>query len=389
MNSEAAFIGDPRMARVRRYQAILTDFGRMAPQASDIDRILQLACVQAARGIGIAHSKIMRYRPELGDLLIVAGVGWKPGVVGHVSLGTDLASAPGQALQTRQPVVTDDIRNDPELRYPPVLRKHGITSALNVPIVIDGIVWGVLEVDSEEPRHFRTDDTQFLSGLGNVLGLALHGRLGLVQAAEAAAKATLALTRERTLLEELRHRSKNDLQLVLAMLVMQRRKQEDAQSKRGFDHLMNRVAAISIAHDQLVPNSGGGKVDLGAYLQSLCGNLAQRREEVRIQTDLASIELPHEAAVALALIVNELVTNSLKYAFPQERDGRIEVSFSATDHGEGCLRVRDDGVGMGPPRAGGSGSELVARLAQQLSGRIEREDLPVGTGFVISFPLVT
>ncbi|MBB5696450.1 GAF domain-containing protein [Muricoccus pecuniae] len=123
MALEAAFSGDPQMARVRRYQEILTDFGRIAPQASSIDRLLQLACVQAVRGIGIAHSKIMRFRPETGDLLVVAGVGWKSGVVGHVTLGTDIASAPGRALQTREPVVIDDLPNDPEFRHPPVLRE--------------------------------------------------------------------------------------------------------------------------------------------------------------------------------------------------------------------------------------------------------------------------
>jgi len=77
-----------QLARTRRYAEILTDFARVAPATSDIDHLLQLACVQAARGIGISHSKMLRYRPEAGDLLMVAGVGWKPGVVGHTSLGS-------------------------------------------------------------------------------------------------------------------------------------------------------------------------------------------------------------------------------------------------------------------------------------------------------------
>ncbi|WP_424140232.1 sensor histidine kinase [Roseomonas chloroacetimidivorans] len=377
------------MARIRLYQRILTDFGRMAPQASDIDRLLQLACAQAVRGIGIGHSKIMRYRREAGDLLIVAGVGWKPGVVGHVILGTDLASAPGHALQTRQPVVIDDLPNDPEFRYAPVLRDHGIISALNVPVAVDGNVWGVLEVDSETPRHFGTDDTQFLCGLANTLGLALHGRMGMQRATEAEANALLAQARGQTLLEELRHRSKNDLQLIISMLVMQKRQQTDDQARRGFDHLVDRVAAISIAHDQLAPGGGARNIGLADYLQALCGSLAQRRDDIRIETDLDCVEMPHDRAVMLGLIVNELVTNALKYAFPEGRRGGVQVSFKTTSQEEGCLRVRDDGVGMGPPRLGSSGTGLVKRLAQQLGGRIDREDLRQGTGFVICLPLVT
>ena len=102
---------DRQMARIRRYQEILTDFGRMAPEASDIERLLQIACVQAARGIGIGHTKIMRFRAETGDLLIVAGIGWKPGVVGHAVLGSDLASPPGQShRETHSPQATQRCR---------------------------------------------------------------------------------------------------------------------------------------------------------------------------------------------------------------------------------------------------------------------------------------
>ena len=380
---------DERLVRTRRYGEILTDFGRMAPEASDVDRLLQLACVQAARGIGIGHSKVLRYRPESGDLLIVAGVGWKPGVVGDTSLGADVASPPGRALQTRQTVAQDDAPDDPEFRYAPVLREHGIVSLLNAPIVIDGAVWGVLEVDSETSRHFGADDTWFLSALANVLGLALHGRMSLQRASEAEASTALALAQERTLLDELRHRSKNDLQLILSMLILQKRKQTDEQARRGFDHLMNRVAAIGMAHDQLAPNKGASKVELADYLQTLCGNLGKSREDVQVETRLTRTEMPHERAVPLGLIVNELVTNALKYAFPDGRAGRIHVGFETTSGGEGRLRVRDDGVGMGPPRPGSSGTELVKRLVHQIGGHLEREEVEPGTGFLISFPLVT
>jgi two-component sensor histidine kinase len=378
-----------QIARIRRYQEILTDFGRMAPDASDNARVLQLACVQASRGIGIGHTKVMRFRPEAGDLLIVAGVGWHPGVVGHIALGTDLASPPGRTFQTRLPTVIDDLPNDREFRYSAVLRDHGIISVLQAPIAVGGAMWGVMEVDSETPRHFGVDDVQFLSALANILGLALHGRLGLQQAALAEAATSKALLQERTLLAELRHRSKNDLQLILGMLVMQKRKHADEEAGNGYSLLMDRVAAIGMAHDQLAPGRGAGMVELSEYLTTLCGNLAQRRETVRIEIALARTEMPHERAVPVGLVVNELVTNALKYAFPDDRAGRIEVQFEIAPPGEGRLTVSDDGVGMGPPRPGSSGTELVRRLVQQIGGRLEREQRPQGTCIVITFPLVT
>ncbi len=389
MDQDVSLPHDRLLARLRRYGEILADFARMAPEASSVDRLLQLACVQAARGIGIRHSKVMRHRPGNGDLLMVAGVGWKPGVVGQATFGTDLASLSGRALQTRQPVTVEDLPNDPEFRYCPVLRAHGIVSALNAPISVDGAVWGVVEVDCETLRHFGTEDTLFLSALANILGLALHGRMGQQRANEAEASAALALAQERTLLEELRHRSKNDLQLILAMLVMQKRRQTDDQARRGFDRIMDRVTAIGMAHGQLAPGRGAGRVELADYLQALCSNLGQRRENVRIEARLTPAGMPHERAVSLGLIVNELVTNALKYAFPDSRSGTIQVRFEVTPRGEGCLHVRDDGVGMGAPRPGSSGTELVRRLAQQIGGRLEREEVERGTGFAVCFPLVT
>lgn len=374
---------------LRRHAEIITDYVRLAPNVSSVERLLDLACLQAARGIGISHAKIMRHRPDVGDLLIVAGIGWKPGVVGHAVFGTDLASPPGRALLTREAVLQDDAPNDTEFRYDAVLRDHGITSLLNAPISTDGVVWGVLEVDSPSLRHFGPDDSKFLLALGNVIGLALLGRMGLQRASEVEARTALALSRERTLLEELHHRSKNDLQLILTMLVVQKRKQTDAEVRRGYDHVMDQVAAIGVAHDQLAPGNGVATVELADYLQALCGSLERRREDIRIEVSLGRAEVSHDRAVPLGLILNELVTNALKHAFPDQRGGVIEVSFVVNAQDEGCLRVQDNGVGMGPPRSGSSGTELVQRLVQQLGGTLRSDDVESGSSHSISFPLIT
>ncbi len=378
-----------QLGRLRRYQRILLDFSRMTAESGDVPRLLQLAAVQSARGVGIAHSKVMRHRPETGDLLMVAGIGWRPGVVGRTSLGADLGSAPGQALHTRQPVVTLDLPNDPEVRYSRVLRDHGIVSALNVPVVADGAVWGVLEVDSDTPRHFGQDDADFLLSMANILGLALDSRSRLHQAIREATDANATLASHKTLLRELQHRNRNDLQLILSLLVLQKRRVTDDAARRGLAHVMDRVAAIGVAHDQLSVGHGKGWVGLADYLRALCGNLQQRQEGVRVETELAHLEMPHERAVPLGLIVNELVTNALKHAFPHGRPGTVRVTCAAGREGEGVLRVWDDGVGMGPPRPGSSGTELVRLLVQQVGGHMEQEARDRGVGFQIRFPLVT
>ena len=82
--------------RFHRYQQILADFSRMVADSSDIPALLQLTAVQAARGIGLNHTKVLQHRPALGDLLVVAGLGWRPGVVGHATFGADPGSVPGK-----------------------------------------------------------------------------------------------------------------------------------------------------------------------------------------------------------------------------------------------------------------------------------------------------
>ncbi|CAO3432100.1 hypothetical protein [Azospirillum doebereinerae] len=376
------------LERIRLCQEILNDFARAASETRQLRPLLQVACVQAARGIGIAHTKVMRYRPAKGDLLVEAGVGWKPGMVGRTTLGTDIASAPGRALQSSQPVRIDDLPNDPEYRYPPSLCEHGIISVLNVPVSVDGAVWGVLEVDSDTPRHFSRDDLVFLSAMAGVLGLAIQSIERDESAKASAIRADIEIEQQRMLMRELAHRDKNDFQMIISILLMQMHKQQDLEAVQGFKLAIDRVSAISLAHDQLAMRPGQPTIDVANYLQALCGNLAHRSEGVAIETALESTEITHERAVALGLITNELATNAIKHAFPDGK-GTIRVELTADPAGgQGCLILADDGIGMAAARPGGSGLHLIKALSGQIGGTVQREGTERGTAFRISFLLV-
>jgi two-component system, sensor histidine kinase PdtaS len=355
--SAEGHLGSPD--RFQRYQHILADFSRMVADSSDIPALLQLTAVQAARGIGINHTKVLQHRPALGDLLVVAGLGWRPGVVGYTTFGADPGSVPGQTLQTRQPLIIYDYVSESDLRISPVMREHGIVSLLNVPIAIGGAVWGVLEVDSDTPRHFGQNDTIFLVTMANILGLSLHSRIALQRSMQEAFDAAGALATQKMLLRELEHRFKNDFQLIQSLLMAQGRNNVDEGLRRNLRQVMDRVAAIGMAYDQLSPAGSGGIVELADYLRALCGSLNQRKEGIQIEVDFAALRLPHERAVPLGLIVNELVTNALKHAYPDGAGGVIKVTFEITPGREGALFVSDDGVGMGPPREGSLGTNLV------------------------------
>jgi PAS domain S-box-containing protein len=167
-------IADGHVPAQLLHQRALVEFGSLAIAADDLDVLLQRAASWMAEGLGISKAKVMRYRPATEDLLIVAGVGWREGVVGSETLPTDGSSAPGRALRTSQAVSIQDIRDQSEFVPAPVLVEHGVITLLNVPIRTDGTVWGVLEVDGNRPRQFDEEAELFLKGFANLLGAAIR-----------------------------------------------------------------------------------------------------------------------------------------------------------------------------------------------------------------------
>ena len=246
------------------YQQALATFTRILDEVDSAPRLLQNAAAQVARITGIKHVKALRYRPDHGDLLIEAGVSWRPGVVGHVSFGADRHSAPGRSLQTGQPVVVQDIRNNPDFRYAEVLREHGIVSVCNVPIFVKGSHWGVLEVDTEEEVAFDEFDVRSLSIFANIIGLSLAHRFAEAEALRAVTDTSATQTHTEILLRELQHRMKNNLQLVVSFLGLQLRQTKNEEARERISAVMDRVLAIGLAHDQLSFKANGSSVNMKA-----------------------------------------------------------------------------------------------------------------------------
>ena len=375
---------DPQKAL--NYQSALAMFTRIVNEPDSVQRLLQNCVAQVARITHIRHVKILRYRPDRGDLLIEAGVGWKPGVVGQVSFGADRHSAPGRSIQTGEPVIAEDIANDPEFRYADVLREHGIVSVLNVPIMVDGSHWGVLEVDTVEKTSFDEFETHSLSIFANIIGLSLAKDSARAAAAEAASAITNSRSETEIMLRELQHRMKNNLQVIVGFLALQGRQSSTDEARERIGRVMDRVLAIGLAHDQLSFKNSAASVEMRDYLTALCANIDPRRPQVTLDTDFDAATMPLDRAVPVGLIVNELVANSVKYAFDDE-GGIIRITFRLnTVIGEAELSVADNGRGMGPTRPGSLGLRLVEILSRQLGGRLAVGNVPKGTMTTLTFP---
>ena len=158
-----------------RRQALIASFGvRALEQDLDLDALLAQAVTHAAAGLGVERAKVMQHRPDSDDLLIRAGVGWKPGVVGHATLPAGMASPPGRALRSGAAVALEDLRVAEGFAWSDLLREHGVISLLNVPVRVPGkAAWGVLEADAEVPRRFGREHEHFLLSLASLLGPAI------------------------------------------------------------------------------------------------------------------------------------------------------------------------------------------------------------------------
>lgn len=384
--------------RLRQHRRLLLDFGRIALEDLPLRPLLQRAAAQVARAAGVRHAKVMRYRPDQGDLLVEAGVGWRSGVVGRARLGADIASPSGRAVQTGEPVVVGDLRAEPEWRIDPILADHGIVALANVPLAFDGRVWGVLEADSDRPRHFGLDEREFLELVACLLSGALQRADAQARSETAAAASGLRAGREVLLLHELQHRAKNNLALVIAILARERRAAVtagEAHAAERFARAMDRVSAIALAHARLAMADGseadphgmtnpvsGAAVDLAGHLRALLNALQiTLGDRVAIEADLdGPCNLPIDRAVAAGLVVNELVTNAAKHAYPgPEESGPVRVGLRMDDAAaEAVVTVSDEGHGMarspeaqpvgGRHKGRGQGIELITALARQLGG---------------------
>ena len=186
------------------------------------------------------------------------------------------------------------------------------------------------------------------------------------------------------LLEELTHRVKNSLQFIAAMVMIESRSHKSGEGRAALQRVSHRITALAHLYSKLSNADTVEAVDAATYLDELCRDLiASVHKEgdtsIVLKTDIESELLPTERAIPIGLIVNELVTNAVKYAFPGEARGRVMVSLKRGP-GELRLTVADDGQGLDASRAdSGLGGRLVDGFAQQLGGRVERMSDSQGT----------
>jgi two-component sensor histidine kinase len=288
-----------QLEKLRRHIRILVDIGRLSGENADLDRFLDHV-LQIARAVEIHHVKILRYRPETSDLLLVAGLGWKPGAVQSATFSTDLRSLPGRAFQTAEPVSIRDFSEQHDYVPSEFLIQHGIVAVSNVPLLIDGAAWGVLEVDSTAARDFTQDTTEFLTAAAAFIGTMLRHNGRPDEHARLVAAVAAAQNGE-ILLREMQHRVKNNFQLVLSSISIQKQRYRGDEVHRALDHVASRIHAISLALFSLLLGKMSKLSGFRINVRALCSAIRNQVDKVDIDVECDELELSIDRALPVGL----------------------------------------------------------------------------------------
>ncbi len=368
-----------------RQQELLAELGVLALQGASFTEMLNHTARVTAEGLGAEYCKVMEYVPAESRLLVRAGVGWGEGVVGHASVGADLASPAGYALRTGKPVISNHLENEQRFRTPELLVEHGIRRAMNVILQGDGSPFGVLEVDSRSEGEFSEHDIAFLQGAANILGMAIEQQ-------QYQRKLQAALERHRILLREVNHRVKNSLQVVSSLLQLQASGSGDPALTSQLNEASTRISAVGRAYERLAYDADYENIGLASYLREVIGDLETAVAPCKLQLEAPEeIQFAADRAILVALCINELVLNASKHAYPNSSGGPIWMRVVRTERDQVQISVRDEGFGLpadfDPATSKRLGSRLINALAKQLGAELTRPVSVVGTNFTFLIPL--
>jgi two-component sensor histidine kinase len=334
MQADAHPRQDERLASLRSYSILDTE------READFDDIVGLAsqlCGTPISVVNLIDEHRQWFKAEVGL-----------GVPHHAILETDFVEIPDTLIDPRMagnPLVS----GDPGLRFYAGVLLVGEA----------GLPLGTLCVLDYQPRTLTDLQRNALRVLGRQVMMQIELRR--------------ALRTAELLRKEVDHRAKNSLQLLASLTSLQSRAAPDPQTRAALDLVRNRIASLSELHDLLHKSDASGAISLEQYLPQVLETLRSTLPaHVTLAAEIAPVQVMSGVATSLALLVNELVTNSAKHAFPDPAvAGNILLSVTQPVDGALTMLYRDTGIGV-PAEAStrGLGTKVMASLASQLSGKL-------------------
>jgi two-component sensor histidine kinase len=361
-----------RELRIRaKQQEVVARLGAQALTELGLQRFFDDSVRTIAETLEVELVKILELVPGDAELLLRAGTGWLPGLVGTALVSTDRNSQAGFTLASGGPVIVENLASETRFGGPSLLHQHGVVSGLTIPIAgRDGRTYGVLGAHTTRRRNFSENDVSFLAAVAHMIAGAIQRRQ-LDQ-------------RHELMIRELRHRSGNLFAQLLALF------SQTAKSSKNIAELVPkfeaRVLALANAH-RLITESGWRSASLTEILNPLLAPFLDR-----ITLTGPEVFLEPDPTFGLSAAVHELATNAIKYGSLSVRSGRIEVTWSVQRTEQGLTLLFDWKERNGPRqkrnRRPGFGSKLIHTVIErQLNGKVLQSFGPKGMDANLTIPL--
>jgi two-component sensor histidine kinase len=358
--------------RVRaRQQEAIARLGARALTEADLQTLFDELAATIAEMLETELVEILELVPGDAELLLRAGVGWKPGLVGSAHISTGPWTHAGYALAAGAPVVAEDLAQETRFSASPLLAEHGAASGIAVPIAgPDGRAYGVLATHARRKRRFEEHDVSFVTAAGNVVAGAIQRRQ-LDQ-------------RHELMIRELRHRSGNLFSQLLALF------SQTAKTSRSVAEVATkyeaRVLALANAH-RLITEGGWRSTSLMELLRGLLAPYLDR-----IALDGPDVFLEPDPTFGLSTAVHELATNAVKHGSLSQQSGRLALSWSVGRADRGLTLIFHWREQNGPmpkrSRRTGFGSRLIAMVIErQLNGEVRQSFEAGGLEATLVIPL--
>jgi two-component sensor histidine kinase/AmiR/NasT family two-component response regulator len=301
-------------------------------------------------------------------------------------------NTPDYVLKFLNKNIIDYIRRDAtgELCYKAIYGRESVCPWCVSDLVMKGKTVRVERFNTRDDRWFYEVSTPINHADGFVSKQSMI--MDITERKESEEKLLNSLKEKEVMLSEIHHRVKNNLQIITSLLRLQSANIEDPKALNSFKVSQDRVNSMALIHEKLYRSKSLSRIDFEDYLIKLSTHLFQvygvSRERININISAKDIWLGIDTAIPCGLIVNELISNSLKHAFPDERTGKIDINLLMNGNRSYKLVIKDDGKGLPEnidyKNTETLGLQLVNTLAKQLAGSIEM-DSREGTEFTIRF----